>query len=114
MHWTKKIAILFYFLSDFLAAALAWGSLYWFRKVYIQKLSPDLELDLILDQRFYLGILFIPIFWSLLYFVTGTYSDVYRKSRLGELYKTFLASLFGAIIIFFALILNDDVSNDFF
>lgn len=114
MHWNKKIAIFLYFLSDFLAASLAWAALYWFRKVYVQGFSPETQLDLILDQRFYIGVSIMPVFWVILYFVTGTYTDVYRKSRLGELYKTFLASLFGSIIIFFSLILNDDVSNDFF
>ncbi|MEX0812596.1 MAG: sugar transferase [Chitinophagales bacterium] len=114
MHWNKKAAILFYFLSDFLAASLAWALLYCYRKIYVQGFSPETQLELIFDQRFYLGIAFMPVFWILLYFVTGTYTDIYRKSRLGELYKTFLAALFGSIIIFFTLILNDDVSNDFF
>lgn len=113
MHWNKKAAILLYFLSDFLAAAIAWGSLYLFRKVYIQKLSLETDWELIIDQRLYIGVALIPVFWTLIYFVTGTYTDVYRKSRLGELYKTFLAALFGSIFIFFTLIIDDDISNDF-
>lgn len=62
-----------------------------------------------MDQRFIQGLVLIPIFWLLLYALMGAYRDVYRKSRLRELIQTFLTTLVGVTIIFFALILDDDI-----
>ncbi|HRW63916.1 MAG TPA: sugar transferase, partial [Bacteroidales bacterium] len=39
----------------------------------------------------------------------GYYKDIYRKSRLKELAQTFFTVLIGTTIIFFALLLNDQV-----
>lgn len=112
MHSRKSLGILFYFLVDFLVAMLAWTGLFIFRKVYIQRIPFD-QFDVIFDSNFYYGIVFVPIFWVLIYFVTGTYRDIYRKSRLNELYKTFLTALVGTLALFFILMLDDDISNDF-
>jgi exopolysaccharide biosynthesis polyprenyl glycosylphosphotransferase len=48
----------------------------------------------------------VPLFWLLLYFISGTYRKIYRKSRLKELSKTLIISLIGVIIIFFFLIFS--------
>jgi len=46
-----------------------------------------------------------------LYALTGTYKNIYRKSRLRELGQTFMLTLIGVLIIFFALLLDDTVIN---
>lgn len=112
MQSRKSLGILIYFLTDLLMAFLAWAGLFIFRKVYIQHI-PLGDLEQIFDSNFYYGIAAVPLFWVTIYFVTGTYRDIYRKSRLNELFKTFLTALVGSLVLFFLLMLDDDVSNDF-
>ena len=104
-----------YVLSDLFASAGAWTLFYFFRKIVIESKYFG-ETYLSIDKNFYLGIIFIPIFWLLIYYITGYYYEIYRKSRLKELSQTFLTALFGALIIFFKLILDDIIVsyNDYY
>lgn len=85
---------------DAIAAAAAWALFFVYRKSVIEteKFGYDVFM---LDQKFYLGILVIPSFWLLLYWVTGTYRNVLRKSRLKEFGQTLGISLIGVLVIFF-------------
>lgn len=104
----RTIQVLKYIVNDYLAAAIAWGVFFVFRKHYV---APDtFEWDVVLnDEKFYLGILIIPLIWILLYTAVGTYRKIYRKSRLKELGQTLLISFLGITVIFFTLILDDIV-----
>ncbi|MBL0071327.1 MAG: sugar transferase [Bacteroidetes bacterium] len=59
--------------------------------------------------QIYIGIFVIPIFWILAYAFTGTYSDIFRKSRLKEFGQTLYISVIGVLIIFFTLLLDDSI-----
>jgi exopolysaccharide biosynthesis polyprenyl glycosylphosphotransferase len=59
------------------------------------------------DRKFWLGIIFIPVFWLFMYLMMGSYRRIYRKARLKELGQTIIATLIGVTIIFFVLILDD-------
>jgi exopolysaccharide biosynthesis polyprenyl glycosylphosphotransferase len=96
-------------IGDWLTAALAWGLFYIFRKTYIERAKFG-NVPLEFGERFYLGLVIIPVFWLFLYAVTGSYRDIFRKSRLKELGQTIIITLIGVIIIFFALILPNDVT----
>lgn len=62
----------------------------------------------ITDEAFKLTIFFIPLLWVILFLLTGAYQrPLYKKSRLNELTSTFIISLVGCLLIFFALVLND-------
>ncbi|MFC7668805.1 sugar transferase [Hymenobacter humi] len=50
----------------------------------------------------------IAIFWLVLYILIGEYQDIYRKSRLAEIIRLGRVSILGAIVIFFALLLDDE------
>ena len=104
----KKIGLLTYVFFDFFTAALSWVILFLFRKYYIESNIHNSLFD-ILDTNFYLGLITVPIGWVLLYFISGTYTDIYRKSRISEIWKTLLTALIGVLIIFFLLILDDVV-----
>lgn len=95
-----------YVLSDTLATAATWPLFYAYRKIRIEKMDFDFN-----DHKFWLGIVAVTVFWELMYVLTGTYRNIYRKSRLRELGQTFLHSLIGVIIIFFVLLLNDKVPD---
>lgn len=103
----KTIGLLIYRAGDFLAAVVAWALFFTYRKSLE---SPDLSLDQIyLDEKFYYGILAVPVFWLILYAVLDKYKDVYRFSRWSTLKRTFLLSLLGCTILLVALLLDDTV-----
>ncbi|MCB0819209.1 MAG: sugar transferase [Bacteroidetes bacterium] len=94
-------------LADYLSAGLAWTLYYAFRKLYLEPLRFGQEVPLEFNETFYLGFTLIPVFWIVLYHISGAYFDVYRKSRLGVLGTTLLVSVLGSIILFFAVSLDD-------
>lgn len=63
------------------------------------------------DRNFWIGIVMIPIGWVFLYLLAGSYRKVYFKSRVRELGETFLVTLVGSVVLFFATILNDTISS---
>ena len=58
---------------------------------------------------FWIGVAVIPVCWLILHAVTGAYEKVYFKSRLRELGQTFFITLLGVVILFFVVILDDEV-----
>jgi len=55
--------------------------------------------------------LLVPLFWIILYGVSGYYNYIFRRSRLKELQHTFNASVIGVLFLFFTLILDDSISD---
>jgi exopolysaccharide biosynthesis polyprenyl glycosylphosphotransferase len=105
----KKLHTLKYITLDYFAALLAWISFFIYRKIYIESIKYGTNIPVEFTKEFILGLIFIPLFWLTLYYLNGYYKDIYRKSRLKELWNTFFISLVGTLIIFFALILDDTI-----
>lgn len=101
--------ILKYIVSDFLFSSAAWFLFFSFRKKIIETQYFGYPIQLTYDVKFFLGLLIIPLFWITLHFLSGYYQDVYRRSRLKELWQTLLISVIGTIILFFAFVLDDYV-----
>ncbi len=95
---------------DSIAAILSYTSLFVFRKLVVEAEKFGLS-HLEFTQSYYIGLLMIPVFWLTVYHVTDFYRDIYRRSRLKDLFYTFNTSLLGSIFIFFALILDDSVAS---
>ena len=106
----RKGIILWYIISDAVAASLAWYALFLFRKVYLEQLPLSFSLPFS-DNNFFVGSITTISLWLLFHYLTGTYVDLYKKSRLQEVAKTFIVSFLGAIIIFFLLLLDDRVRS---
>jgi exopolysaccharide biosynthesis polyprenyl glycosylphosphotransferase len=103
----RKLQVFKYVFLDWLAALIAWGLFYIFRK-YSENPEVLYYLDTVFDDRqFWLGVLVVPVYWLILYTMIGSYRRVYRKSRLKELWQTIVITLIGVTIIFFVLILDD-------
>ncbi len=93
--------------ADFGAALLAWMCFFLLRKYLLNELT---------GYQFNEGALFdltasalaIAVFWTVLYVLIGEYRDIYRKSRLAEILRLARVSLLGAVVIFFALLLDDE------
>ncbi len=90
---------------DWLTATLAWTMFFYFRKTIIEKK------DFVTSDTFYLGVIFIPIAWLLLYYFQGTYHEIKRLYRFKLLNLTFFGSIIGSIIIFFTLLLDDQIDG---
>lgn len=105
MHKTLQVAR--YLVFDIIAAIISWTLFYIYRKVYIEPIKFGYEIPVEFDRKFYLALIFIPAFWITIYYITGQYTNIYRKSRLLELGRTIMTSLAGVTIIFFLLLLND-------
>lgn len=100
-----------YIAWDAVAAMLAWGLFFLFRKLTIDNNQFHDVNEVFRDANFWWGIALLPVAWCLLYAFQGSYRDVYRKGRLKELQMTLWASLIGVIVIFFALLLDDNISS---
>ncbi|MBN2613873.1 MAG: sugar transferase [Bacteroidales bacterium] len=102
--------LLKYVVSDYLSALLSWACFYIFRKLYIEAQGFQHIINQI-ESKFFLGLLLIPLFWLVIYYASGYYRNVFRKSRLSELWQTLSNTLLGVIILFFALILDDTIQT---
>jgi exopolysaccharide biosynthesis polyprenyl glycosylphosphotransferase len=107
----RKVQRLKYLLSDFLAGALSWALFYFFRKVIIEPSKFGYRIPVETDNKFWVSLILIPTFWLIMHYFSGYYKTPFRKSRLQELGKTFLISLFGTLVLFFVLILDDTVKD---
>lgn len=112
MQEKKRLGLALYVIADLLTAALAWFLFFTYRKLFIEKVPFDLSMYFG-ESKLMLGLTLIPIGWLALYFIGGTYTDIYRKSRINELFRTLLLSAIGVIILFFGLLLNDVIPGYF-
>lgn len=97
-----------FILADILSAVIGWILLFQFRN-YL--LYDEFSRAWLIHRNFWLGILIIPSFWFVLYYLFGDYSNIYHKSRLKELFDTIWQSLIGCLIVFFTIILDDPQEN---
>ncbi len=110
----RRLQIIKYLTADGFSAAAAWTAFYVFRKLYLEPIKFGYEVELTFDKNYFLGLLIIPTFWLLLYALTGSYNNIYRKYRIKELGQTLQYSIIGNIIIFFALLLDDEITPESF
>jgi exopolysaccharide biosynthesis polyprenyl glycosylphosphotransferase len=105
MLFKKYIDPAWYAGSDYLMTALAWSFFFGLRR---RLLGEPLALEYILsDERFWLGLVLIPLGWLSLYAITGSYLSIYKKSRLAEFTKTFTGCIIGTVVLFFVFLLDD-------
>lgn len=95
-----------YIVGDWLTATLAWTVFFVYRKTSLDNSIDSYELALH-DPKLKLGLIIIPFFWFCLYLMQGQYAAVFRRSRLKETGQTFITTIFGTLIIFFTLLIND-------
>jgi exopolysaccharide biosynthesis polyprenyl glycosylphosphotransferase len=100
-----------YIAIDIVSSATAWTLFYVYRKEQIDPLFFGFKAPLSFEGKFYISLIAIPLFWIILYSLNGYYSHIYRKSRLNELAQTFLMTILGVVILFFALMLDDFVKG---
>lgn len=108
---TKRFLTVLYVTCDTLAAMIAWAALFVFRKL---DLEPDNMIDsqqVLGDPNFWMGIVLVPAMWVVFYTICGAYRNVMRKARLKELMQTAVCSVIGVLVLFFSLMLDDNLSS---
>ena len=100
-----------YLTGDFVSALITWILFFIFRKRVLEPQKFETEVELVFDEKFYIALVLIPFFWITLYYLLGYYKDPYRKSRLSELGKTLYHTLIGVTLLFFAVILDDEIAE---
>jgi UDP-N-acetylmuramyl pentapeptide phosphotransferase/UDP-N-acetylglucosamine-1-phosphate transferase len=111
MKKNVRLQVAKYVFFDGLAAIISYTILYYVRKTVIEPTKFGFAPEIIFDSKYLFGIASTTLFWLLIYWVTGFYEDIFRRSRLREIFQTFNSALFGSIIVFFALILDDWVNS---
>lgn len=97
-----------YIFSDFLSAFCAWFlfNVLRYEEFAINEGASSL-ISYLQYPRVVTGQLLIPFFWLILYYFSGYYNRPFGKSRLAELFSTFITVLLGTLIVFFTLVLDD-------
>lgn len=92
-------------LCDLFTALISWILFYYLRKLWIE------QTDFKTSEAFYFGISIIPVCWVLLYYLQGTYHNIKRLYRFKIFNLSLSASVLGGVMLFFALILDDQIQD---
>jgi FlaA1/EpsC-like NDP-sugar epimerase len=98
-----------YVIADYVSAVCSWAMFFTLRKLFIDQVAFSTFPDFLRDTRFTQGLLIIPFGWLAIYYLTGTYTNIYWKSRVNEISKTFFVTLVGVIILFFTVLIDDRI-----
>jgi exopolysaccharide biosynthesis polyprenyl glycosylphosphotransferase len=98
-------------LADFISAALAWTAYFIYRKITLEPIRFGQPVEVIFDQNYLIGLMAIPIAWLVLFQISGSYHEIYRKSRIGIFGNTLLITLLGCIVLFFTISLDDYIAS---
>jgi exopolysaccharide biosynthesis polyprenyl glycosylphosphotransferase len=100
-----------FILIDFVAAMISWFTFFTYRKVFVEPDKFGYDIPFEANSHLYLGLLVVPLYWVFLYALSGAYIDVWRKSRIKEISRTFSITVMGVVILFFTLLLDDEVKS---
>jgi exopolysaccharide biosynthesis polyprenyl glycosylphosphotransferase len=100
-----------YIISDFVLSALAWFIFFFFRRAVLDDIPTPGMPVFAPDNNLYIGVTVLPFFWITVFYLSGYYRNVVRKSRFTEFAQTFMSVLLGSIFLFFALLLDDVVKG---
>lgn len=87
----KYIHPYYYALADILAAICSWSVFY--------AMMPREPMLVHLHMSYGTGLIALPIFWLILFHLSGAYSNIYYKSRLQELFTTLIVAAFGGLLL---------------
>lgn len=110
----KKKAIRRLILFDYFAALAAWLLFWGYRHYLLGDLAFWTSWSSFGIKDYLMGLVIIPGGWLLLYMFSGTYFDLYRKSRLDEINRTLISCILGSIIVALAVFANDAADYSYF
>ncbi len=104
--------VLKYVVADFFSAFFSWFLFIAYRQSNHNGRFSHITNEIFIDDNLLLGIIIIPFFWLFLYTLSGSYKKVLRRSRLSEFGQTLLITFIGVLIIFFVVLLGDEVDTN--
>ncbi len=107
----RNLQVVKYVTFDVLSAAAAWFIFFSFRKKVIEPAKFGYPVPMEYDERFFAGLVLIPVFWVSLYALLGMYRNIFRRHRLKELGQVMFSTLIGVIVLFFAVLIDDQIAN---
>jgi len=112
----KRRAIIILIVIDYLTAIAAWLVFWLYRQHLLHQAFPEIyPKERNWSARDYsISFLMIPVFWVFLHYLSGAYFDLYRKSRLIEIYRSIIISIIGSLLIGMVAFSNDTGSFKYF
>ena len=97
-----------YIISDFVASSVVWllFNVIRYQEIAVYEGFGDVWSFLTHSTSLW-GQLLVPFFWIALFWLSGYYNKPFGKSRITELFSTFVTVSTGVVSLFFLLILND-------
>jgi exopolysaccharide biosynthesis polyprenyl glycosylphosphotransferase len=96
---------------DYGTAMIAWFLFWAYRYLLLGKATFITSFGYLQSKDLLYGILIVPLSWLVLYLFSGTYFDLYRKSRLYEVNRTLISCIMGSV--FLAVIVFADDATDY-
>ncbi len=110
----KRKAIRQLVLLDYIAASLAWFTFWMYRQHLLYKLDYLDTLHRFHTRDYIHTLVVIPFGWLFAYLMSGTYFDLYRKSRLNEINRTLISCILGCIAVSIIVFANDSGDYSYF
>jgi exopolysaccharide biosynthesis polyprenyl glycosylphosphotransferase len=110
----KKRAIRRLALLDYIAVVLAWLCFWLYRQHLLSNLGIAGAFGKFHLRDYISSFLAIPAGWMLVYLLSGTYFDLYRKSRLNEINRTLISCILGCTAIAVIVFANDTGNYSYF
>ncbi|PZF72410.1 sugar transferase [Taibaiella soli] len=107
----KQRAIRQLVVVDYFTALLAWLLFWAYRYDMLGKAHFFRSWEMLRVKDYFSAFIIIPFGWLFLYFLSGTYFDLYRKSRLNEVNRTLISCIIGSTVVSLAVFAND--ANDY-
>lgn len=108
----QRLQVLKYLIADFFSAFFSWFFFIAYRQNSQNGRFSTITNEIFIDDNLLLGIIIIPVFWLLLYTLSGSYKKVLRRSRLSEFGQTLFITFIGVLIIFFVVLLGNEVNTN--
>jgi exopolysaccharide biosynthesis polyprenyl glycosylphosphotransferase len=106
----QNLQVIKYVVADFFSAFFAWILFIYYRQNNNGSFS-HLTNEIFIDRNLLPAVIIIPMFWLALYALSGSYKRIFRRSRLNEFGQTVLVTLIGVLIIFFVVLLEEEVKS---
>jgi len=110
----RQNAIKWMVVLDYLSALVAWLLFWGYRHYALGDFSYWASWSIFGVRDYVMSLLIIPGGWLILYMLSGTYFDLYRKSRLDEINRTLISCILGSILVALFIFANDAADYSYF
>ena len=111
---TKRRAVQRLAALDYIAAVMAWLLFFPYRQQLLGHSGFFTAWQIMSVKDWLVALIAIPAGWLFLYLLSGTYFDLYRKSRLNEINRTLISCIIGSVLIALFAFANDANNYSYF